>query len=164
MTKRNLATALAVSLALTSVAAAPARAADSGEVGRFLLGAGALIILTHELSRQNRGKVTRRYVDPGHYRRDYDRDDYREYKYKRDRLRRDRGHYNRNHKIVPFACLRENRFRDGPRRYFGERCLWNNMRNANRLPGTCRTSVWSRHGWRTVYSAYCLRKKGWSIG
>ncbi len=161
MTKRILATALAFSLALTSVAATPARAADSGEVARFLLGVGALIILTHELSRQNRGQVTRRYDEPRQYRH-YDRD--RDGDYRRDRLRRDRGHYNRNHKIVPRACLRENHYREGPRRFFGQRCLRNNMRNANRLPGSCRTSVWGRQGWRTVYSAHCLRKKGWRFG
>lgn len=70
MSKRFLATVLAASIALTSFAAAPARA-DSGEVGRFLLGAGTLFIIGSALSNsdRNRGRTTvtttrRRHVEP----------------------------------------------------------------------------------------------------
>jgi len=157
MSNRFIATALAASIALTTAFTAPARAADNGEIARFLLGAGALAVIATELSKNNRNRtrdtvVTRRYVEPPRhvqptYR--YNDDDYR---------------VRPNRKVVPVACLRENNYRDGPRRYFGMRCLQNNMRHANRLPGQCQTSVWGRNGWRTVYAARCLRQNGWVFG
>ncbi|MEL7117478.1 MAG: hypothetical protein AAGP08_18165, partial [Pseudomonadota bacterium] len=40
-------------------------------------------------------------------------------------------------RVVPAACLRNNKFNNGPRRFFGQRCLNNNMRGAHRLPSNC---------------------------
>lgn len=65
MTKKLFATVLAVSMAFTAIGTAPARAADSGEIGRFLLGAGALFIIGNEIAKNDRrSTVTRRYVEP----------------------------------------------------------------------------------------------------
>lgn len=62
---------------------------------------------------------------------------------------------------VPSACLRQNRWDNGPRQFFGQRCLSNNMRNFDRLPNQCRTTIWTDRGRRSVYAARCLRKNGW---
>jgi hypothetical protein len=149
MTRKFLATVLAASMALTSVSVAPARA-DSGELGRFLLGAGALVIIGSAISNsnRNRGRVepTRRYVEPT-----------RRYVEPAPRIRH-------QHKVVPSACLRVNRTDYGPRRYFGQRCLNNNMRKAWRLPESCLRAVPGRHGQRAVFAAHCLRRNGWTFG
>jgi len=153
MIKRITATVLAASIALTSVFVAPVRAADRGEIVRGVLGAGVLLYLGNELSKNNRnnGHVTRRdvYRDHGNVTPRH-----------RDRDYRPRGH----RKVVPSACLRHNQYRNGPRRYFGRHCLSKNMRNYGRLPGYCQTSVNTRRGWRTVYAARCLRQNGWTFG
>ncbi len=145
MTKRLIATLLAASLALTSVAAAPARAADSGEIGRFLLGAGTLFIIGSAIANSDR-----RYRDSDRY-----------------VNRRDFGPAHRvkpRRKVVPSACLRFNRWDNGPRRFFGKRCLRNNMRHFGRLPGGCQRTVWTHNGRRTVFAARCLRRNGWVFG
>lgn len=151
MTKRLIATALAASLALTSLPATPARA-DAGEIARFIVGAGALLLLGNAISQNNRNKnndnppVTRRYDDS-------DRNvTHRHVERPRQVTRR---------KLVPSSCLRENRWDNGPRRFFARRCLSNNMRNFDRLPNQCRTTIWTDRGRRSVYAARCLRKKGW---
>ncbi len=151
MFKRLTATALAASIALTSAFVAPARAADTGEIARGLLGAGVLLYLGNELSKNNRSYTTRRYVEPRHVQPRYDHD------HPRQRVKR-------NRKVVPASCLRTNDYRNGPRRYFASQCLSKNMRNAGRLPGQCRTEVQTRRGWRNVYGAYCLRQFGWTFG
>lgn len=156
MTKRFVATLMAASIALTSVFSAPARAADPGEIGRILLGAGALFIIGNEIAKNNNKSrtVTRRYVEPQRY-----VEPHRHSRYVEPPRR-----VKPNRKIVPVACLRENGYRDGPARYFGKRCLQNNMRNANRLPSYCQSYVWGRNGQRTVYDARCLRRDGWTFG
>ncbi|KMW59166.1 hypothetical protein AIOL_004147 [Candidatus Rhodobacter oscarellae] len=137
MTKRLLVTILAASMALTSVSTAPARAADSGELGRFLLGAGALVIIGSALSNQNKRRHTQyTTVTPTHPR-----------------------------KVVPSFCMRQSRFDDGPRRFFGKRCLRNNMRkDFHALPGHCQRTIRTHNGNRRVFGARCLRKNGWVFG
>ena len=142
MTKRIMATMLAFSIAITSFASAPVQAADRGEIGRFILGAGALIILGNELSKHNRnnGNVTRHNNNNTY------------------------THVKPRRKVVPSACLRHNRFDNGPRKFFGKRCLRNNMASFHRLPGHCARTVWTHNGRRNVFAARCLRKNGWVFG
>jgi len=141
MTKRILASVLAASLALTSLATAPARAggADSGEIGRFLLGAGALFIIGSAINNNNRGRVvTRRDADPVY------------------RVQPQR--------VVPAACLRVNRWNNGPTRFFGRPCLNSRMQYVNQLPGQCKRTIWTHRNKITVFSAHCLRHNGWVFG
>ena len=144
MTKRIMATMLAFTLAITSISTSPARAADSGEIGRFLLGAGTLFIIGSAISNSNRnnnhGTVTRR----------HDRDTY--------------THVQPRRKIVPSACLRKNRSDHGPRRYFSRHCLRKNMANFHRIPDHCARNVWTKRGKRIGYAARCLRNNGWVFG
>ncbi len=146
MTKRFLATILAASLALTSVAATPARAADAGEIGRFLLGAGTLFIIGSAISNSDR-----RYRDSDrHVTRRHHHDTHVRVKPRR--------------KVVPVGCVRVNRWDNGPRRFVGKRCVRNNMHHAGRLPGRCLRTIWTPRGQRTVYGARCLRNSGWVFG
>lgn len=152
MTRRLMSTILAASLALTSFTATPVRAADSGEIGRLLLGAGALFIIgsalsnntssgnsSREVTRHNYPPVTRnRYVEP--------------YKVKP------------RYKVVPSSCLRESYSNHGKVRYFGSRCLQQNMRHSAGLPGACLMSVRTDRGWRQGYDPRCLRQYGYTRG
>jgi hypothetical protein len=138
MTKSLLASVLASTLALTSLTATPVRAADTGEIGRFLLGAGTLFIIGSAIANsQNKNTHVTRHAQPKVVVRPSVR------------------------KFVPSACLRVNKYNHGPRRYFGRQCLRNNMAQAHRLPGGCLRTVWTKHGHRSVYSAKCLRSHGW---
>ena len=140
MPNRFIATILAATLALTAFAAVPARAADNGEIARLIFGAGALFMLGHALTKNNKnGHVIRRYEDPVYQ------------------------DYPRRH-VVPSACMRVNKSGHGPRRYFGRHCLNKNMRHAGRLPNGCLSNIWTNRGQRTVYSARCLRNNGWIFG
>ena len=145
MTKGFIAAVLAASIAFTGMSTAPARAADSGEIGRFLLGAGTLFIIGSAIANSDRRYrdrdhvVTRRHVDP------------------RPRVKPRR-------KVVPSACLRVNRWDNGPRRFFGQRCLRNNMHRVGRLPGHCKRKIWTPRGARNVFAARCLRRNGWVFG
>ena len=115
MTRKLLASVLAASMALTSVSVAPARA-DSGELGRFLLGAGALVIIGTELSKRNRSRsrgsevTTRRYVEPTP-----------RYVEPPRRFVEPQPRVRHNHRVVPSTCLRVNHSDYGPRRFFGQR-------------------------------------------
>lgn len=139
MSNRIMAGVLAASVALTSIGSAPAAAKDAGEVGRILLGAGALLIIGSSIARGgNNGHVTRHVPPP--------------------------VVVHPPRRVVPAACLRHNQFAEGPRKYFGQHCLRKNMAHANRLPGACLRRVWTPRGERNVFSARCLRKSGWVFG
>lgn len=145
MTSRFIAPVLAATIAVTGMTAAPVQAADRGEIGRLLLGAGTLFIIGNAIANSNRNAnvnnnthVTRRHNPPQVH------------------------HQPRARKFVPSQCLRNNRAGNGPNRYFGRHCLSQHMQ-VGRLPGQCRTSVWTNRGQRTVFGARCLRKFGWKF-
>jgi len=143
MTNRIIATVLAASIAFTGMSTAPARA-DSGEIGRLLLGAGALFIIGSAISNSNRDRdrvVTRRNDPVIHQPR------------VQPRFRR----------VLPGDCLRRNQWDNGPSRYFGRNCLSRRV-EIRRLPRQCKRTVWTNRGQRTVFAARCLRKNGWVIG
>jgi Ni/Co efflux regulator RcnB len=148
--KKILITALAASLALTSLTAAPARA-GSDDVGKILLGAGALFIIGSALSRHHdRDRhVTRRHVHRPHIDQDWN----------------GRGlHLRHNHRVLPRVCLRQNRWGGGPHRVMFRRCLANNMHRIGRLPGVCQFRLHTHRGTRHAFSPRCLRRHGWVIG
>ncbi len=93
MIKRFTITALAAAVALGTAFSAPARAMDTGEFGRLMLGIGALAVIGSQIQSQNR-KTT--YTSRG-YNDDYDRDYYRprtSYKAARQACRRSDGYGN----------------------------------------------------------------------
>lgn len=162
MTKRFLASVLAASMAITSLSTAPARA-DAGEIARFVVGAGAILLLGNAIARQNRenknARVSRRYEDP------QPRVTRRHVHPAPSETRRhvDPAPRNTRRMLVPSSCLRENYSDYGPRRYADERCLSRNMRDFSRLPDNCRTAIWTRKGRSAGYSASCLRRNGWTF-
>jgi len=56
MTKRFIATVAAAAIAFTAVASAPAKALDSGELGRLILGTGAVVLLGTAISNHNKNR------------------------------------------------------------------------------------------------------------
>ena len=117
MTKRLIATMLAASIAMTGLSSVPARAADSGEIARLIFGAGAILLLGNELSKQNRNNnryddrdVTRRYVDPA-------------------------PHVVHRRNILPSACLRVNQWDNGQLRstQCGITCIHGNRHTSKSL-------------------------------
>jgi hypothetical protein len=137
MARRLLSTVLAASLALTSVSTVPAQAADQEEIARFILGASALFLIGRSLEDNNdRRQTVRRTVDP------------------RPQI---------NRKALPSDCLRRARTNDGPRRFFGKRCLKNQYRYTASLPDRCERLFRTNNGKRRGYAANCLRKRGYHI-
>lgn len=143
MAKKFIATVLAASIAFTSVSVAPARAADSGEIGRLILGAGALIIIGSAIANSNNNTtVTRHQPRVIH-----------------------RPHVTPRHrKVAPAACVRNSKWERGPRRILTRGCVNKNMRHADRLPNVCKTRIKGKNGARTVFGAKCLRNHGWTFG
>lgn len=142
MLKPFMASLMAAVIAVTSLSAAPVQAGDRDKLGKFLLGAGALVIIGGAIhnANKNRGHSVTRVSPPPH-----------------------KPYVKPRKKFVPVACLRHNRFNQGPKRFFGQRCLRNNMAGVHRLPGSCLRNVWTKNGHRTVYGARCLRQHGWKF-
>lgn len=142
MSRTFIASILALSLAVTSFAAAPAAAGNDENLKKFLLGAGTLLIIGSALE-NSKDKPAHGY---GHK------------KYKKKR------HIS---KVLPRYCLTKVRAHHGPERLFGARCLHRNYRYADWLPRKCmaRVKFW-RHGHahvRKVYRARCLRHYGYRL-
>ena len=143
MSKSIIASVLVVFIVFISLFVMFVWVVDFGEIGCFLFGVGMLfiigsVILNSNCNRDNLVTTTRRHAETH-----------------RVKPRR---------KVVPSACLRHNRFDNGPRKFFGQRCLNNNMRNAGRLPNQCRRTIWTNRGQRNVFAARCLRRNGWTFG
>lgn len=183
------ATALAALLALTPMAAAPARA-DQRDVARLLAGAATVFIIGKAIQNnrdkkkeeeKRKAEVSRDSHDLYRYdRRDgrYERhDDRRDDRHDHDRGR-DRGPQNGDHwrgqdgwrngraaprERLPAACREGLRTRSGTVGIYGSRCLSQNMRDARRLPSHCETSVWLHGRSRPVYEASCLAREGWTL-
>jgi hypothetical protein len=164
MRNRIITTIIAAAIAVTSFTAAPVQAADRGEIARFVLGAGALAVIANELSKNNGHTVTRHnnsYNQPrynNHYQKPHYNNTYQQPRH--NNVYKPKP----NRKVVPSACLRVNNSGYGPRRYFGQHCLKNNMHNANRLPGGCTAKIQTNRGPAYVYAARCLRNNGWVMG
>jgi hypothetical protein len=148
---------LAASLAATSFTAAPAAAADRGEIARFVVGAGALLLLGNALSHNDRNRSYN----------DHNYNTYNNHNY-------NHGHVNRRYNdpvphvsrrmVAPASCVQHNRWGRGPSQILFRHCLTENMRHTNRLPGQCAYTIQTREGGRTVYSAPCMRRNGWVFG
>jgi len=135
MTRHLIGAVLAASLALTNFTAAPARAADTGEIGRFLLGAGALFIIGSALSNNSSGHVERRSPPRP-------------------------GVHPHPRRVLPGYCVTHVRTHNGPRRVLGRHCL---RRHAGFVPNVCRWVVHGHNGSRVVYGARCLTRHGYRI-
>ncbi|TCM87567.1 hypothetical protein [Rhodovulum steppense] len=133
-----LAPLLAAAVALTPIAAAPARAAD--DLARILLGAAAVYVIVDKLE-SNRRAVNR--VE----------------KSQAAGWQSPRG-YNR-HQVIPASCVRTINTRRGPERVVTERCLRNE--GIRRLPDRCEISVRGNRGSVDAYRLSCLQNAGYRV-
>ena len=145
MTRKTLlATALAGTMAFTSILATPATAApDAEDYALTLLGLlaiGAIANAADDKNDRNR-EVTR----GGGY---WDHND--------------RGRHNRS-RILPRRCEFETRTRRGWTDVLGESCLERHGVRVDRLPDRCEFQVRTERGRRTVFGSDCLEDRGYRI-
>lgn len=151
--KRPILTALtATALALSTMAPAPAKAADTKEILGAILGIAAVAAIAKEIKddRDDRRNRSNRRVH-------YDDGRYGQFP---NRGRHDRW---RDSRVLPGQCLR---VLDGGRHdgiVFPARCLNNNGVRTRDLPRRCETEVRTRQGRMDVYRARCLADAGWSL-
>ncbi|SFR36145.1 hypothetical protein [Litoreibacter janthinus] len=146
MTRKFIAALLSLSLAMTAMTTAPARADE--DVGKIIAGLAVLGILSQVLKNKNNDEVvtqrdTRRY-DAYPSRRNPNRE---------MRPRRQAA------KIAPEKCLVNQWTHRGNIRVYGAKCMERSTRA--QLPRSCERRVESRQGARRFYSPQCLRQKGW---
>lgn len=141
MSRKFIAAILAASIAITSFAAAPARAASDEDIAKFLFGAAALAIIGKAINDSNRDQTTRFpdkeiIVTP----------------------RPDRR------KVLPRRCVtRANTALGNNTRVLRAKCLKRHYQRANRLPNSCRLPIWTQNGRKPAYLARCLRDRGYTI-
>ncbi|WP_243611778.1 hypothetical protein [Shimia aestuarii] len=145
LTNRTLAAVLAASIAMTGFAAAPARAADSGDAAKIAAGLAALFIIGKALEDNDRDYVHRRHggYNPNHNR-------YRN------------PHHAR--KNLPAKCRFVFNTRHGRVPMMGQNCLVKNYGKINHLPNHCRINVKTKKGlMRYGYKPHCLRNNGYRL-
>ncbi|HDR28505.1 hypothetical protein [Rhodovulum sp.] len=138
-----LAPLLAAAVALTPIAAAPARAAD--DLAKILLGAAAVYVIVDKLE-SNRRAVNR---------------------VEKNRVEKNgaagwqspRG-YNR-YRAIPASCVRTINTRRGSERVVTERCLRNE--GIRRLPERCEIPVRGNRGNVDAYRLSCLQDAGYRV-
>jgi len=140
MLKPLMASALVLSLILTSVSATPARAGGE-DIAKVLGGLVVLYAIGRAIDDSSAAPRVQRQttVTP----------------------RRQLG--NRN-KVIPNTCFRELVSRGEIRRGYGARCMQNTVRRAGALPPQCIRQIDTRRGTRNLYSERCLRRNGWVRG
>jgi hypothetical protein len=136
MSRPFIAAILATSLAITSFAAAPARAANNEDLAKFLFGATALVIIGKALSDNDRNKANHSETRP-----------------------RPRPY---NKKELPRRCLTRAETAVGEARVYRAKCLNRHYSRADRLPQACRLPIWTHKGRKPGYLARCLRDRGYT--
>lgn len=147
MTRKLIAPILAVSIALTSIGAAPLQAKSrDDQLGQFIAGAIALMIIGKAIEGNKRSQRTRPVATPAP-----------------PRVTRP-APPPRRVKVLPADCFFKVQDRFGDRGVYGERCLKDTLRHrqARKLPEQCEDNVRIRHGRRSnVYDARCLFQHGY---
>ncbi len=128
---------MAAALALSSLAPAPARAADAEDVLKLVLGIGAIYAIGKAIEK-NEARAAPVYRQENRY----------------DAPR---------HKVVPAECLRTYETRNGPVRGYSKKCLEQELRRPGRLPEACEMTVRTEYGRREFYAPRCLRREGWQV-
>ena len=150
MTKTTLATVLALSLAATGFAAAPARAADSGDVAKIAAGLATLFIIGKALENSDTAPDRRRPHD------------YRDYGHShKPKPLPARSWQGRKH--LPAQCLYAHNSWSGRITMLNRRCLEKTYRHASSLPTACRVEANTRKGMRRGYDPKCLRGYGYRL-
>ncbi len=181
-----LATALAV--ALSPLAAAPARAGDDRDIVRFLNGLATIYSLQRGLDGRSDRVYRHDYPRYGHRSRihddwlrgrygpgygytrhgpRYDKYDRHGPRYGRHHPRRDHARHGRRHRdiILPQRCHHGLKVRGSGTTYvYGGRCLARHGLSAYELPQRCFVQIRTKHGLRPGYRAHCLHRSGFRLG
>jgi len=144
MIKTFTATILALSIAFSSLPAAPAQAGKkNGDLGRLFVGAIALAIIGKAIQDNNRKNRQPAIVSQGRY------PQYRQRQF---------GRY------LPEQCFFRIRTQRSTRGVYGQVCLREFIRRADRLPQACLETIRVRYGRSAeVYGAKCLSRRGYQV-
>jgi hypothetical protein len=143
--RKFIAGVVILSISITSLAAAPARADD--DTKRAIAAILGLAILGAAISesRKDRKTVAKPVPRPG--------------KVVPPRPLPDRV----SRKLLPQQCLRSFPVDRGYMSAFGQRCLHHHYAFTNRLPARCYSQIRTDWGLRGVYRAHCLRREGFQL-
>lgn len=161
---------LAATMALTTLAVAPARAASDDQIARAIAGAIAFLVIGNAVASASGNKTKKPVTASGAatrnapiYNRDYNRDTWRAPQYDRPKSKYSSQPRRR---ALPSACLF--RVAHGKQRVavYGSTCLKEFAGKSLRLPKTCARVMPVRISARktrkaTVYDAACLREHGY---
>lgn len=165
MSRKFISLVLAAAVAVTGLAAAPARA-DEKDFARALAGIAALAIIAKALDEKSDRDRARR-DDAYRQRETIPRDNHvgRGYGYghRDDRLHPRPLPDRVSRKTLPGQCLFSVNTRKGERYVFGKRCLNHSYAHAHQLPRSCETRLRGEGKGRDVYSAGCLREHGYTL-
>lgn len=138
MTRQFLAALLSLSLGLTAMTTAPARADE--DVAKVLAGLAVIGILSQVLKNDDHdGRVVSRNPVGA--------------------PKVHRPHKPRRAKVAPRRCIREQWTHRGTRDVYGARCMKRHAKVSP--PRNCLRRVETRNGVRKFYAPRCLRKNGW---
>ncbi|TMM52417.1 hypothetical protein [Sulfitobacter sabulilitoris] len=159
MHRSFIAAIAALSIIITGLSAAPARADSNDDLLRALAAIAGIAVIGTAIKKRNDRREEARRRD--HVGRGYQyQDTYRAPPPKLEprplprRAQRD---------LLPGNCLRSFDTRDGRIRMFGARCLQRNYSYTDRLPQRCFREVRTRDGRRRGYEARCLRDRGYQL-
>lgn len=163
MSRKFIAAVLAVSTAIATFSAAPARAASEEDIARILGAAATVFIIgkaiEHARDKDRKDRKKDKYVERSHGHKPYV-----EQKHHRPLPqvvpRHARPHHGRA--ALPAKCVR--RISGGHvNRVVMERCLDRRYRSAHSLPRSCRMAVETHRGRQTAYALPCLRHRGYTV-
>lgn len=163
MSRKFIATILAAAVAVTGVAATPARA-DAKDVARALAAIATVAIIAKALdnSRDDR-RVHDRHPDtkPPHV---THRPTPQPHVAHRPSTVHPRPLPDRvSSRMLPQQCLFTVNARHGAQRVFSKPCLTHTYRHAHSLPRACETQLRGKGPGREVYTAACLRDYGYTL-
>ncbi len=157
--RKFIALILALSLAVTGFAAAPARADE--DVGKFIAGVVALGILGAAINDARKDRERDAQV---HHNNNYNRN------HNRNRHNNDSFRHRPRPLPTPVArfdlpsrCAKIMPYYSDSRTVMPRGCLNKNYAFVKSLPGQCRVTVWNGHKNRTAYKTRCLQKRGYRL-
>ncbi len=144
LSKTLTASALAITLAFTGIAATATPAAANGHRNNGAEAAAIFggLLLLYGLSQANRNNSVTRH---GH-------------------VPRVQPAPQPNYRVAPARCFIEGYDNNGRYRGYRARCMQNHAAYPNLLPANCLRHVWTERGQRRIYGAHCLRNNGWTRG
>lgn len=153
MIKPLIASITALALTFATVAPAHAQSFSREEVGKLVIGLAAIAALNAALENRKSNEPSTRAHDRNN---------------RAPQAQGNRGHgwgqLNRHNdrRALPRECLRGVETRFGTQRMFLQRCLEQNYRHVNSLPGRCAVRVYTNNGPRQGYDPLCLREAGYT--